>query len=299
MVFHAQLVKVALNGHKGANMLKVWIKKLLYITIAIIILAICVNMFLGPHNIAAGGLTGLAIILEEWLGLSRSMVILIGNGALLIITFIFLGKEVFINTAIGAIMLPLVIGIIPQYTLISDTMLSMMVGSAIFGIAVSILYFNNASSGGTAIPPLIFKKHFNLNTSIGLFLTDGVVVILSLWVFDVNAFFYAITSIFITSAAMNYIENGTNKKKMVYIISDVYETIAQDIMHDIGRGVTIIPAMGAFEQKEKPMLMVTLDTRNYQRLLGIVNNRDAKAFMITDTVSDVHGRGFTYESGSV
>jgi len=256
-------------------------------------------MFLGPHNIAAGGLTGLAIVLEEWLGLSRSMIILVGNGALLVVTFIFLGREVFINTVIGALMLPLVIGIIPQYTLISDTMLSMVVGSALFGVAVSILYFNNASSGGTAIPPLIFKKHFNLNTSIGLFFTDGVVVLLSLWVFDVDTFFYAITSIFITSAAMNYIENGTNKKKMVYIISDFYEAIAQDIMHDIGRGVTIIPATGAFEQKEKPMLMVTMDTRNYQRLLSIVKERDDTAFMITDTVSDVHGRGFTYESGSV
>jgi len=280
-------------------MIKIWIKKLLYITLAIVILAVCVNMFLGPHNIAAGGLTGLAIILEQWLGFSRSMVILIGNGALLVVTFIFLGREVFINTIIGAVMLPLVIGIIPQYTLINDTMLSMMVGSALFGVAVSILYFNNASSGGTAIPPLIFKKHFNLNTSIGLFITDGVVVILCLWVFDIDTFFYAIASIFITSAAMNYIENGTNKKKMVYIISDVYEAIAKDIMHDIGRGVTIIPATGAFEQKEKPMLMVTMDTRNYQRLLNIVKERDSSAFMITDTVSDVHGRGFTYESGSV
>jgi len=287
------------NLRRGIDMIKIWIKKLIYITLAIVILATCVNMFLGPHNIAAGGLTGLAIILEEWLGLSRSMVILIGNGALLIVTFIFLGREVFINTVIGAIMLPFVIRIIPQYTLINDTMLSMVVGSAIFGVAVSILYFNNASSGGTAIPPLIFKKYFNLNPSIGLFFTDGVVVILSLWVFSIDAFFYAITSIFITSAAMNYIENGTNKKKMVYIISEFYEAIAQDIMHNIGRGVTIIPATGAFEQKEKPMLMVTMDTRNYQQLLGIVKERDSDAFMITDTVSDVHGRGFTYESGSV
>jgi len=280
-------------------MLKIWTKKLLYITMAIVILAVCVNMFLGPHEIAAGGLTGLAIILEAWLGLNRSFVILIGNGALLIVTFFSLGRETFINTIIGAVMLPVVIAIIPQHMLISDTMLSMIVGSALFGVAVSILYFNNASSGGTAIPPLIFKKHFNLNTSIGLFITDGLVVILCLWVFDIDAFFYAITSIFITSAAMNYIENGTNKKKMVYIISDVYEDIAKAIMEDIGRGVTIIPATGAFEKKEKPMLMVTMDTRNYQRLLIIVNERDAGAFMITDTVSDVHGRGFTYESGSV
>ena len=280
-------------------MLKFWLIKLAYITLAIIIISVCVNMFLAPHSIAAGGLTGLAIILEEWIGLSRTLVIFIGNAALLVVTLIFLGKEVFINTVIGAVMLPVVIGFVPKFMLINDTMLSMLVGSALFGIAVSILYANRASSGGTAIPPLIFKKYFNMSTSIGLFLSDGIIVILCLLVFDVDAFFYAITSIFITSAVMSYIENGANKKKMVYIISDLYEKIITDVQTKIGRGVTIIPAVGAFEKQEKPMLMVTLDKKNYQQLLTIVNTHDAQAFMITDTVTDVHGKGFTYESGSV
>ena len=280
-------------------MLKFWLIKLAYITLAIVIISVCVNMFLAPHNIAAGGLTGLAIILEEWLGLSRTTVIFIGNAALLVVTLIFLGKEVFINTVIGATMLPVVIGIVPRITLINDTMLSMLVGSALFGIAVSILYANRASSGGTAIPPLILKKYFNMSTSVGLFLSDGVIVVLCLLVFDVDAFFYAITSIFITSAVMSYIENGANKKKMVYIISDLYEKIITDVQTKIGRGVTIIPAVGAYEQQEKPMLVVTLDKKNYQQLLTIVNTHDAQAFMITDTVTDVHGKGFTYESGSV
>jgi len=285
-----------MEGHK---MLMKWIKKLLYIVGAILLISVCVNMFLGPHDIAAGGLTGLAIILEEWLGVSRAMVILIGNGALLIVTFVFLGRETFLNTVIGASLLPFFIGIIPQYTLINDTMLSMVVGSALSGIAVTMLYSNNASSGGTAIPPLIFKKLFNLSPSIGLFLTDGLVVILSLWVFSVDAFFYAITSIFITSVVMNYLENGVNKKKMVYIISDMHDVIVDEILHNIGRGVTIVPVIGAYQQNEKKMLIVTLDKRNYQQLLTIVNNHDKQAFMITDTVSDVHGEGFTYESGSV
>ena len=277
-----------------------WIKKFLYITFAIIVLSVCVNMFLGPHNIAAGGLTGLAIILEQWIGVSRSTVIYIGNGLLLVITFIFLGRETFFNTVIGASLLPFFIGIIPQYTLVTNPMLSMMVGSALFGVAVSIMYQNNASSGGTAIPPLIFKKQFNLNTSVGLFLTDGVVVILSLWVFDVDAFFYAVTSIFITSVAMNYIEVGINKKKMVFIISrDFHEEITQEILHEIGRGVTLIPITGAYEQRQKSMLMVTLNTKDYYKLLTIVDNYDKTAFMITDTVSDVHGEGFSYSSGTV
>jgi uncharacterized membrane-anchored protein YitT (DUF2179 family) len=226
-------------------------------------------------------------------------VVYIGNALVLILAFVFLGKEIFFNTIIGAALLPVFIGIVPRITLINDTMLSMVIGSAIFGIAVSILYRNKASSGGTAVPPLILKKHFNLNPSIGLFITDEIVVILCLFVFDVDAFFFAIASIFITSVTMTYIENGINKKKMVYIISDIHEAITQDILHNIGRGVTLIPSIGAFEQQQRPMLMVTLNSKDYQQLLTIVDRHDKEAFMITDTVSDVHGEGFTYESGSV
>jgi uncharacterized membrane-anchored protein YitT (DUF2179 family) len=275
------------------------IKKLAYIVLSIALIAACVNMLLGPHNIAAGGLTGLAIILEQWLGVSRSVVIYIGNAFVLIAAFVFLGKEIFLNTVIGAALLPVFVGIIPQFKLVNDTMLSMVIGSAIFGIAVSILYQNKASSGGTGIPPLILKKRFNLSPSIGLFITDGLVVLLCLFVFDVDSFFFAIASIFITMATMNYIENGISKKKMVYIISGFHEKITQEILHNIGRGVTLIPSIGAFEKSERPMLMVTLNSKDYQQLLTIVNRHDKEAFMITDTVSDVHGEGFTYESGSV
>jgi len=288
-----------LTGVDVLQTAKIWAKKLANIIVAIVMISICVNMFLGPHQIAAGGLTGFAIILEQWIGVSRSAVIYIGNGLVLGLTFLFLGREVFFNTVIGAALLPFVIGLIPQYMLVTDPMLSMVVGSAVFGFAVSILYSNNASSGGTAVPPLILKKYFNISPSIGLFLTDGVVVILSLRVFGVDAFFYAIASIFITSAVMSYIENGTNKKKMVYIISKFHEAITQDILNNIGRGVTHIPSRGAFKKNEKPMIMVTLDKKDYQKLLVIVDAHDKEAFMITDTVSDVHGNGFTYDSGSV
>jgi uncharacterized membrane-anchored protein YitT (DUF2179 family) len=256
-------------------------------------------MFFAPHSIAAGGLTGLAIILEQWLGLERSFVIFIGNGALIFVTLFFLGREVFINTVIGASLLPLGIRLVPQITLVNDVMLSMIVGSVIFGVAVAVLYHHNASSGGTAVPPLIFKKFFGLNTAIGLFLSDGVVVALSLFVFSVDAFFYAVSSIFITMITMSYIETGTNKKKMVYIISDIHETIKDAVLNEIGRGVTIIPVIGAYERAEKQMLMVTLDKKDYQKLLQIVDTHDKQAFMITDTVTDVHGQGFTYQSGTV
>jgi len=280
-------------------MFKFWVKKLFFITFAVALVAVCVNMFLGPHNIAAGGITGLAIILESLVGFDRSIVVFISTGLILTLTLIFLDKETFFNTIIGAMLLPMFIRIIPHFMLVTDTMLSMAAGSVLFGVAVSILYANKASSGGTAIPPLIFKKYWNLNTSIGLFITDGIVVILSLIVFTIDSFFFAIFSIFITSATMAYIESGMNKKKKVYIISDDYEQIATEIMRDIQKGVTILPVIGAHSKKQRQMLMVTLDMKKYRELLTIVNNLDKSAFVIADTVSDVHGEGFTYESGTV
>ena len=97
-------------------MLIYWIKKVSWIVFAIFLIAIAVNLFLGPHYIAAGGLTGLAIIIEEWLNISRSTVIMAGNGILLVVTLIFLGREVFLNTVIGASILPFAISVVPRYT---------------------------------------------------------------------------------------------------------------------------------------------------------------------------------------
>jgi len=277
-----------------------WTKKLTAIIIAIALVSVGVNMFLAPHDIAAGGLTGLAIILEHATGMDRAIIVLIGNALVVISTFFFLGKEVFFKTAIGAMLLPLFMFLIPNDIVpINDRMLSVIVGSAIFGVAVSILYHFNASSGGTAVPPLIFKKYFGLNTSIGLFVSDGTVILLSLIVFTVESFFFAIFSIFVTMFVMHYLETGINRKKMVHIISDKMDDIKHDILHEVGRGATVIPAVGAYNGNAVNMLMVTCTTSDYRKLLALVDKHDKKAFMVTNSVKDVHGEGFTYEPGTV
>ena len=275
------------------------IKKTIYIIFAIGLIAVSVNLFLGPHSIAAGGITGLAIILQKVFEFDRSITVLVANAVILISALIFLGKEAFLNSVIGAVLLPVFIQYIPQYKLVEDPMLSMLAGSVIMAIAASLLYANNASSGGTSLPPLIFKKYFKLNTSIGLLISDGIIVVLSLIVFNTDAFFYAIFSITITAIAMGYIESGVRKRKMVYIISDHNEEITNAIQTKLERGVTLVPIIGAYERKQREMIMVTMDTKNYRDLLDIVKTLDENAFMITDTVSQVHGQGFTYNSGSV
>jgi len=275
------------------------IKKTAFIICAIAIIAISVNLFLGPHSIAAGGITGLAIIFENLFGFDRSITIFVANAVILIAALVFLGKEVFLNTLLGAALLPAFIRFIPQMKLVEDPMLSMLAGSVLMAIAASILYGNHASSGGTTVPPLILKKYLGLSTSLGLLFSDGIVIVLCLFTFNVDSFFYAIFSVTITAIAMSYIESGVRKRKMVYIISDQNEAITNDILTKLDRGVTLVPVIGAYERAEKEMIMVTMDSKNYRDLLGIVKGHDNDAFMITDTVSEVHGQGFTYNSGSV
>jgi len=276
-----------------------WLKKTIYIIFSVAIMSVSINIFLGPHNIAAGGLTGLSIILESAFGFNRSVVVLIFNMLILVCAFIFLGKRIFFNTVIGAAMLPIFMELVPKYTLVGDVMLSMIVGSVLFGISVAILYANHASTGGTSIPPLILKKYFNINPSIGLFITDSIVVILTLFVFSIDSFFYAVFSIFITSVTMNYIETGLNRKKTVFIISNEKEAILHELLHTLDMGVTVIPVSGGYTRENMEMLMVTLESRDYQQVIELVDKYDKKAFMITSTISDVHGLGFTYESGSI
>ena len=269
------------------------------IVLAALLIAVAVNMFLAPHSIAAGGITGLAIVFEKLFGFERAITVLVANGFILVAALIFLGKKVFINTVIGATLLPLFIEFIPDITVVEDTMLSVVSGSVIMAIAASLLYANNASSGGTTVPPLILKKYFGINPSIGLFISDGVIIILSLIVFSVESFFYAIFAVAITAIAMGYIESGLRKRKMVYIISEKAEAITNDILTKLDRGVTLVPVIGAYERKEREMIMVTMDSKNYRDLLDIVKEHDKDSFMITDNVSEVHGEGFTYDTGTV
>ncbi len=174
-------------------------------------------------------------------------------------------------------------------------MLSVIFGSAIFALGVAILYKNNSSSGGTTIPPLVFKKYFHLNTSIGLFLTDAFVVSLNLFVFGIEEFLYAILSIAITSIVMTYIETGINRKKSVMVMSEhSLEDIRLLLSAEIGRGLTLLEAKGGYNRKSKEVLLIVVTDHEFSRMKPLIEEIDPSAFVIVNSVAEVMGRGFTY-----
>lgn len=265
------------------------------IVFALTILGVSINMFLGPHHIAAGGVSGLGILFESALGFDRAMVILVLNIIMLVLALLFLGKQPFFKVLFGSLVFPLIIAIIPETMITPDRLLSVIFGSAIFALGVAILYKNNSSSGGTTIPPLIFKKYFHLNTSIGLLFTDAVVVSLNLFVFGFEEFLYAILSIVITSIVMSYIETGTNRKKSIMVMSeDSLEEIRRRLSAEIGRGLTLLEAKGGYNRKSKEVLLIVVTDHEFSRIKPLIEEIDPTAFVIVNSVAEVMGSGFTY-----
>lgn len=263
--------------------------------LAILFLAISINMFLGPHHIAAGGVSGIGILVESLLGIDRAWVVMGLNVVMLVLAAIFLGKKTFYNTLIGSILFPLSLRVVPQIMLTQDRLLSVIMGSVIFASGVAVLYSIQASSGGTTIPPLIFKKYFNINTSIGLFFTDMIIVFMSLYVFGFEEFLFAILSIGLTSIVMTYIETGLKRRKAVMILSlEHSEAIRTNLLEEVNRGLTIFDVRGGKDGLERDMIMTVVSNQEYPKVKATVESIDPTCFMITYEVSEVHGLGFSY-----
>lgn len=177
--------------------------KLLIMLVALELIAFSLNMFFEPHSIAAGGATGIAILLQAGWKIPTFISVLVINIVMLVLAYIHLDRQTTIKLAIGSFVLPLLLYITPVYNLIPQSrVISIIVGSVIFGIGLAILYTLNMSSGGTTVPPMIIHKNFGVDKYISLFIIDGFVCLGNIALTDIVSFFLAVMSVGISSLAI-------------------------------------------------------------------------------------------------
>ncbi|WP_334333364.1 YitT family protein [Companilactobacillus sp. HBUAS59544] len=177
--------------------------KLLMMLVALELIAFSLNMFFEPHSIAAGGATGIAILLQAGWKIPTFISVLVINIVMLVLAYIHLDRQTTIKLAIGSFALPLLLYITPVYNLIPNSrFISIIVGSIIFGIGLAILYTLNMSSGGTTVPPMIIHKNFGIEKYISLFIIDGFVCLGNFVLSDVISFLLAVMSVAISSLAI-------------------------------------------------------------------------------------------------
>lgn len=276
------------------NDIKQMIKNIILILIGTFLVAVSINFFFAPYNIIAGGMSGLAILVENVSGgaISKAYLLLAIDIVLLFVGYITLGRSFFAKTALGTIALPVMIGLLPTFKLSDDVFLAVIVGSIISGVGLALVYYGHGSTGGTTVPPLIFKKYYKLNVSMGLFLSDGVVVLLALSVFGWQSFFYAIISIAITSLLVDYLETGLFRSKAVYIISEKHTEIKEAIYEKFGRGVTYFYGEKTYLKQATNITLCVVKASELQYFKEIIYEIDPDAFVIITTVSEVRGEGF-------
>lgn len=257
--------------------------------VALEIIALSINFFYAPIDIAAGGTTGIAILVEAVWQIDRSLTVLVCNLAMIVLAGMFLEWKVVKNITVGSLLLPLLMKITPSFKVTDNELLAVIIGGVLMGFAVALLYRVNASSGGTTVPPLILKKYFYLDTAFSLMLIDLTVILMNVFVAGLNAFFLAAFSQVVTALVMRYTEAGLDLKYQVQILSnDLLPQIKEALLAE-NSSLTVYDVVGGYSQTPRQQLLLIVDRQDYGRLIASIHEIDPQAFIVTSQVTKVHG----------
>ncbi|WEV40880.1 YitT family protein [Lactobacillus sp. ESL0681] len=274
-----------MQKNKRKHSLKYWI----YFITGLELIAISINFFYAPINIAAGDSTGIAILVDAVWGVNRSVTVLIVNILMLILATIFLGKQTLKKVAIGSLLLPILMEINPSFKLTNNDLLAVIYGGVIMGVGISLLYRIDSSSGGTTIPPLILKKYFYIDPATSLLIIDMVIIVLNIFVDGMEAFLLATLSQILTTITMRYTETGFDKKYQLQIMSNEKITKIQEMLQEDYDGLTVYNVVGGYSEQHKQQLLIVVDTNEYGALIAKIRDIDDDAFIVTEDVAKVHG----------
>lgn len=266
----------------------------LQIMIGCFIGSLGLTMFLAPNKVAAGGISGITTILYHAFGFPIGWTMLMLNIPLFILGVIFLGRKFGAKTLVGSVLFSVFAEITKTFPApTKDLLLATVYGGLIFGVGLGIVFRAEGSTGGTDLAAMLIN-HFIPVISIGqgIMLADFIVIIAAGMFFDWELAMYAWIGLFISSKVIDFIQEGFNYSKAVYIISDKSESISRKILNLMGRGVTLFEGKGAYTGERKSILLCVTTRLEMPRLKAIVESIDPEAFVIVHDVHEVLGEGF-------
>ncbi|MBT2731681.1 YitT family protein [Carnobacterium sp. ISL-102] len=267
---------------------------ILYIIVGSFIAAVAFNVFLLPNVIVSGGISGVSTITSSVFSWDPSVVQLAFNIPLLLICFIFLGKEAGYKTILGSFILPVFIGMLNFMEPWTDApLLAALFGGVVTGIGLGIVFRAKASTGGTSIIAQIIHEHLRLPLGMSVAIIDGLVIVCALLVFDSEVVMYSIISLFVISRTIDVVQVGFNHSKTVMIISEYPVEVKQAIFNTINRGVTNLGIKGGYGNSDREMLMCVVAEQEFTLLKDAILDVDENAFVVVMSASEVWGRGFT------
>ena len=293
-------------------------RRVVYFNIVVgsLLVALAYYFLFLPQNIVIGGVTGISVILTGIFGkgFSSSIFIFLLNMIFLLVGLLFFGKEFFFNTLLGSIVLPLFIFILEFFNVppdllfkldevlfkvsseamnpISQVILTVLLGSILTGIGLGLCFRVNATTGGMDILQKIVAKVFHFPYSKTVYVTDGIVVLISVFVFGIEKTMYSLISIYLIGIIIDLVHMGGSSRRTAFILSKKNEEIKQVIIDKLGRGVTVVDAFGGYSGYKYDMLITTLNKNESYLMRDLILEIDPLAFTFYVSAKEVYGDGF-------
>ena len=270
------------------------------ITMASLLYAMGVGVFLNPNNLAPGGVSGIAIILKKIFPVlpGVGMLILIINIPIMIVGWKKFGPRFIISTSYALVISSLFIDIIPKMidvdSVSENPMLSSIIGGAAFGLAMGLLFRMETTTGGMDIIVKIVRgKYPHLKTGQIYLLLDIVILIASAFAFsNVEVALYAAIAIYVSTLVMDKAIYIGDEATLIYIMSKKRKQIADYMMKELDVGVTFIKSKGAYSNTDGEIIMCVMRKQRLAKVRTALKETDPEAFMIVTSANEVFGEGF-------
>lgn len=268
------------------------IKETSILTVAVAIIAAAVYFFLVSSHASVSSISGLGIVLSNFIPLPLSAITMILNVVLLIIGFFTCGREFGVKTVYTSVMLPLFLGVFERIfsdfgSMTNSQELDVLCYILVVSVGLSILFNRNASSGGLDIVAKIMNKYLHMDLGKAMSLSGMCVALSAALVYDKKTVVLSVLGTYFNGLVLDHFIFDHNIKRRVCIITKKEEELRQFIIHDLHSGATIYESIGAYNMEKRNEIITIVDKGEYQKLMNYMNREDPKAFITVYTVSDM------------
>ena len=262
------------------------------LTVAVAIIAAAGYFFLVPSHTSVSSISGLGIVLSNFVPLPLSAITMFLNVVLLIIGFFTCGREFGVKTVYTSVMLPLFLGffelVFPDFGSMTDSQeLDVLCYILVVSIGLSILFNRNASSGGLDIVAKIMNKYLHIELGRAMSLSGMCVALSAALAYDKKTVVLSILGTYFNGIILDHFIFDNNKKRRVCIITRKEEELRRFIVEDLHSGATIYEATGAYNFDKHNEIITIVDKSEYQKLMNFINKEDPRAFITVYNVSDM------------
>lgn len=271
------------------------VRELAILTGAVAIIAAAVYFFLVPSHASVSSISGLGIVLANFVPLPLSAITMILNVVLLVIGFLTCGREFGAKTVYTSILLPAFIGLFerlfPNLGSLTDSQeLDVLCYILVVSVGLSILFNRNASSGGLDIVAKIMNKYLHMDLGKAMSLSGMCVALSAALVYDKKTVVLSVLGTYFNGLVLDHFIFDQNIKRRVCIITGKEEELRRFIIEDLHSGATVYESYGAYNMQKRREIITIVDKAEYQKLMSYMNREDSQAFITVYTVSDMRYR---------